>query len=391
MKVRAFYLFLSLSFIALMLFNCKKNNKELSCTSEKSYETKFKTNNHEFVGRSVVLNDSNFIKLTKISAYNNPNVLSDILNLIDHYGVTLQDGANALGLAIYFSDTLISDEIKSYTPVAITIYSQKNNKMYGTTYQKNETSSELTLINELSGITTFVSSNDLSNIALSSNEKAKEIVLLLNQSQINDTLYDTELQHKIETYQRPIGGGGVFYSECASNPDCARYYVEGWCVVQERQNGPPSSTCYPKKDFCPTQSTNLVLGNNGYSVNADKNNDLYFIRDNFLVKNEKGSEYIDNYYYANSILKFENITLTFALSVWNLYENGFLHRFKTTIENNSESNVLIDNESKVLLLDLCSKAKALNNDARFQSIVRGVETDVIFFSNKSYGTIKNSL
>lgn len=394
MKKRSLFLFLSLSFTALLLINCKKNNKPLSCSSDNSYQSTLKTNNHELAARSVILNDSSFIKLTNITSFENANISSDVANLINNYNIAIDAGSSVLGLAIYFRDTLETGEIEQYSPLGLTVYSKKDNKMFGKTYFRNETDGGFTELAELSGITTFVSSNDLSNIAVSLNDETKEVVILLIQSQITDKIYDTELQHKIKSYLRPIGGGNGdfrYYSQCNSVPECERWMVEGWCVVQERQNGPSSSTCYPKKDFCPTQSTNRVLGNNGYSVGDDKTNDLYIIRDNFLVNSVKGSEYIDNYYYANSVLNFDDITLPFALSVWNLYENGFINRFKTTIQNNSENSVIIDNETKVLLLNLCAKAKALSNDQRFQSIISKVEIDILLYSNKTYGTIKNSL
>jgi hypothetical protein len=292
-----------------------------------------------------------------------------------------------VGLAI-FNDSIQTNFNLFNNSNSFVLYKRSNGKTYASVYKLNS-DGVIQSLGDLTGITTFISSSDILTIVKTINPTIKQVVLLLNNKDLfNEKVYPTDFQVKIGLYAaRIVPGGGTSVSECSAGGDC-KTPVVGWCIGQERQNGPTTYNCYPKKDFCPNQSTERVLNNNGYSVGSDFLSNLYSIRDNFLIYSSKGSEYIDNYYYASSILKENQINLTFALNVYDLYSSGFISKLNSILQNKTSGVIIINDNDKIQLIKLCEAARLIDNDERFQNIINIVEADIVKYTLKTYNEIK---
>ena len=105
------------------------------------------------------------------------------------------------------------------------------------------------------------------------------------------------------------------------------------------------------------------------------------------MNSPKGAQYIDDYYYSAKFLV-STIDLSFALKVKQLFDYGFfdkLAQFDNPIYNDT---IVIDNNIKNILLDICSSVKK-SKDTRFNEIVKRTINDINKYHNKTLQQIKN--
>ena len=105
------------------------------------------------------------------------------------------------------------------------------------------------------------------------------------------------------------------------------------------------------------------------------------------MNSPKGAQYIDDYYYSVKFLV-NTIDLPLALKVKQLFDYGFfdkLAQFDNPIYNDT---IVIDNNIKNILLDICSSVKK-SKDTRFNEIIERTINDINKYHNKTLQQIKN--
>ena len=101
------------------------------------------------------------------------------------------------------------------------------------------------------------------------------------------------------------------------------------------------------------------------------------------MKSEKGQQLIDDYYYSGNIMKGE-ITFSMAWKFYRLFGINLFKRFPQFFletYTNNEREVLVNKETFDIITELCAEAKNISDDARFQSIITRVKSDVDLYYN----------
>lgn len=93
-------------------------------------------------------------------------------------------------------------------------------------------------------------------------------------------------------------------------------------------------------------------------------------------------------HYSSRFLR-NNITLKTALKLYELYGLDFFHRLSQFDNTNYNDSIIINNELKPLLLDLCNAVSGITNDSRFNTIVNRIRNDINLYHNKTLNEIKN--
>ncbi len=304
----------------------------------------------------------------------------------------MQEFNSPVGIAFYLNDTLLENSnLLTIQPSALLIYDQIEERIVSKYYKKSDDRYQYD--SSYFAITSLFSETDIIDIMNLNFLNSKEILAFVDLRKINKSLYVSDLQVVIEKKlndQVYIQNGGKVTSGCKeADPGCS-YNDEGYCIPQEKQNGPASYICLPKEPCVantePTQST-LEEAETGSSGTA--NPKLYEIRDNVFSKSFNGKKYIDDYYYCSMILKESPITLEMAVIAISILRTNFLEIAANLKNENYFQEIPINQQKKELLINLCEKSKMINNDSRYLNIISKIEDDINFYENKYNIEIKN--
>ena len=375
--------------ISIIIHSCVKENPECKeCESKKlTTNTKVNINDRQLLAYSDY-NNSN-PETVMITKTEDENIKITIQNLISSIGIAEVNSDYPIALCLFFQDTINTSTFDGLQGV---LYYHKLNDIYLASFWEKESVNSFTFKQNLSGITNLVSKADMYRIDKVMEFNSSKILMLLDQTKLATYQYPSVFQIKtIIEYNnaRPTGGsnGGGESGACNGVRECSST-SEGWCIFQERQNGPTYANCYPKEDYCPNSTAISLLTLNGNTINESEINELYKIRNSFLMNSVKGMQYIDDYYYSSSFLR-NNITLETALKLYELYGLDFFHRLSQFDNLNYNDSIIINNETKPLLLDLCDAATGITNDNRFNAIINRTRNDINLYHNKTLNYIIN--
>ena len=122
------------------------------------------------------------------------------------------------------------------------------------------------------------------------------------------------------------------------------------------------------------------------------NESLYYnLRDKLMAKHNKGKKYI-KYYYA--ISRFNNVSDYKLNTLYKMITT--LPDFNSSIERlvnktNNDDVIIIDTQLKNNLLSIIADLKLHSSNENYQNIMRDLENDIVFISNKSKATVLNEL
>ena len=376
----------------VLIYSCSKSiTKEegecLTCSTKTlTPNTYININDKQFASYkdNSIINPETFV----ISNYENVNVANTMKEIILNLKITNVNKDNLIALTLFYKDTINTNSIENL--LGVLIYNKIDKINMATFFVKN-TDNRFTLNENLSGYSSLVSKVDMYKINSIMNFNSKQLLVVIDQSNLPTISYPSVFQVKLsvalESERPKEGGGGPQTSACNGVPECTST-KEGYCVFQERQNGPVSATCYPVEDYCGGKSAVKVLETSGYITSNEQMDDLYKIRNSFLLNSKKGMQYIDDYYYSSSILK-NYVTLESALELYTLFNNNFFKTFSQLNNVQFNDSILINDNNKKNLINICNLVSGKSNDERFNSILKRTVEDINRFHNKKFIDIKN--
>lgn len=368
--------------LLLIIHSCNKDIAEcVSCKKD------FKPNSSIVINKKQVsaFNDNNSEnpETILVSKSDDANIGSTIQNMITSIGLNNVNTDYPIALSLFYQDTV---NLENYDGLLGVLFYSKVNDIYEANFWKKESDNSFTHKQNLSGVSTFVSKQDMYMINQIMGFNSNQLLLLVDQSKIAKQQYANIFQIKLDIEYNSAAPNGAGYTRyCNSVPECESYVEPGYCTIFESQEGLISASCFPD---CSNSASVGILVDNGYTIDQTKIDKLYKIRNSFLMNSNKGRQYISDYYYASKFLQ-NNISLSTALKLYNLYNLDFFTRLSEFDNTSYNDSIMINTEVKTILLDLCNSATNITNDSRFNSIVNNITNDVDLYYNKTLAEIKN--
>lgn len=310
--------------------------------------------------------------------------VQDLFGILDTYSLTLGQSTSPIALALLYPGAIDTTDLSSSTPTAIVAYTTIiNNGSIGQVWAQmfNNNSNSWSANNNVWGITTMIATNVINDDILTQNLSIQNVVIL-------QTGYVPENPYVSDFESRPIGGGQWGGTKCNSSSNCSQD-VEGVCVRVSPNN--PRDGYYCKAPApCASETTRLILSNNQYEVSDQIISDMHNIRNYVLRSSKNRSKYIDDYYYASSIIN-ENIDLTFALSVYDVWQTNLIRKIKNLTNNTYSDTILINFDEKTKLLNLCNVVSQYSGDTRYLQIIDSVESKINRFYSRTNSYVNSNL
>ena len=386
MKLRILILIVITMAFVYNLSSCKK---DCNCEPNTEVGSKDLTLNGNPMAFRSGLNGIKFTTITEKSV----NVNQSIVQILQKLGINNADYNAPICAAFYLKDTIPANtNLEEIKPDAILLYDKMEDRIVTKFFKE----SNGTFINlpEFFAITSIYSETDVIDIMSLNFLDSKEIISFTDLSKINKSIYLSDLQLLLDKKlhnENYLALGGRPTSGCKeANPGCT-IEKEGYCIPQERQNGPESYSCVPKEDKCTRTQTDTksTFESAGESNSTLTNEKLYNVRDEILSNSFEGKKLIDDYYYSSMILKNNPISLEMALSAVEIFNTDFLKDLANLNNPDYRDKVIINSTSKSLLLDLCIKSKKISTDSRYLQIINSLEQQINLYENKSCDEIKS--
>ncbi|MHB1277378.1 MAG: hypothetical protein ACYC1Q_03200, partial [Bacteroidia bacterium] len=273
---------LPLLFVAFIIAMCNKNEQCLDCNdTSPAVLASIEFSNYTLTGYN-----SSYPSLGKETTVFFRSENSNLTSLMDSirglYGINGPAGCTSVCLSLYY-DTLYVDSL-NLSSIAAVYYYLSGGTMYADYWEDGGAGFVKYPI--LSGISTFISKQDLFGIDSIRNLNSQEIVMLINSSLLPAVKHHSSFQAQID-YLLPTDELG---SKCNNVPECTED-VPGRCLLWEHQSGGEQSGCL--ENLCDAMRIGVILDDESISVNPDEIDGLYKIRDEFLLNSSKGHRYIN--------------------------------------------------------------------------------------------------
>lgn len=340
---------------------------------------------------SLTIDDN--IGLTIISQDSTNNIYLKIRNMMDNINLSYNSSDIPFGLALFFDnviDTLNFNNLK-----AVVYYFNDNDNRVNVWLDNN---GNLEQNQNYSKISHFIANEDLYRLNVSENLNTENVLLILNQSVLPTNQYFSEFQTIIDIEYAAIinpSGGGHQPNDggrlCDRNPDCAGSPIEGTCAYRENQGGGSRGICtaWSVDDGCILPTPMSILESNNTPLDSAFLPTIYEIRDVVLINDNKLEFLIDDYYYVSTII-WSEITLSIALDIYDLNNTNFLDILRNYNDVNYSDSILISNQNKPILLNICNKSKNLTSDSRTNVIFNNLINKINTYANKTVSYIKNN-
>lgn len=361
MKKLSLFIILGFIFVAFVISCIKREGKCETCNA-KSTTTTIATNLNEpaIVGKFIA---------------GSPNVsyfqstITNINSILNSYALTLPVGDIAIGLALYYSGTVDTNNLVATIPVGITVYKSSGSRFYAQLYKKQGNS--WIISPTCWGITTKLALNTaVEMIGLGSLSCQNMVVLKSTSFPTVSYMSDFETRGNA---QRP--------SKCG----ICNTQTEGTCD----DAGGGNYACSPKS-ICIENSTEIILTSNGNPVSPNTSTQLYSTRDLFLVLNKKRAEFIDDYYY--SCFKIGTlIDLPLSLKAYAVYQSNLIRKMANMTNPTYADTILITSSEKTKVLNLCTLAKTYSTDTRYRAIIDTVTANLNRFFNKKISYVNSNI
>lgn len=375
-------------FASISLSNCTKN---CDCDSTKEIHLK----NLISDGHDVAFRTGQYgVKFT-FASNNDLDVNSSIVDLLRSLNVKTDDYNFPVGAAFYLEDTLLSNSnILDANPMAFLLYDKIDGRVFAKYFKLQD--GEYIFVPTFMGVTSIFSETDIIDLMNLNFLSANEILTIGDLSVLNKSIYISDFQKLIQkglNSDSYVLSGGRPSAGCKeADPGCT-LSNEGYCIPQERQNGPVGYFCLPTDDKCvrEQEDTKSVLIEAGEESPQTTNQKLYAIRDDVLSLSIKGKKYIDDYYYCSMLFDKESVSLEidWAIEIVGLIQTDFLYTLSEFYSSKNDFVVLIPDSIKDKLHSILEKSKSISNDERFQSIITNLENDVDLYAGKSIIEIRN--
>lgn len=308
-----------------------------------------------------------------------------ITSTLSELNLTDINTQNPIALCLFYKGEISSNNYDSV--LGVIFYNKVNNQHLANVWTRND-QMEFVKDSLLSSNSTIISKGDMYKLNICKNLGAENILILLDQSKIANVQYPSIFQVALEkeySSAAPNGGGNNGGgSQCSVVPECTSTEI-GYCTFKEKQNGPTSAWC---NTFCSNNSAVSVLASNNYNLSEADIEQLYLIRNEFLLNSPKGRQYIDDYYYASRYLTSGNISLSLALKLYNLYSAHFFLTLSNFDNTEYDNTVVITPEIKSTISEMISLSRDVSNDLRYNEIIDRIEEDVELYENKTLSQIK---
>lgn len=378
---------IGLSTIAILvsvffIYSCKKTNEECaSCNSQFKTNGSTSFNNKQYL--SYTENSSNNPGTTLIPKSGNTNVSDLITSTLNGLNLPGLNSTEPVALCLFYTGDINTSS--DSTVNGVLFYHKSGDKYLANVWVKDQNTNFIK-VNSLSGISNIVSKGDMFKLNVIKNLNAQNILILLDQSKLAEIQHPSVFQVLIDreySNAAPNGGGGNC-SHCNDVPDCSQT-DEGHCTFKEEQNGMTQTYCNP---ICACNSAVSVLADNGYNFSEQEINNLYLIRNEFLLDSEKGRKYIDDYYYASHYLTKNSISLSLALKLYDLHSENVFSELSQFDNSNYNNHIIITPTIKSIINSIINWSRNISTDVRFNSILDAVQNDVELYENKTMLEIK---
>ena len=343
---------------------------------------------------SIPLTNQDDIELSLIYQDSINNIYSKIRRFLDNLSLNYNSSDVPMGLVLYYNNII---DTNSFNNVTAVLYYYKNNGDKAKLWCKEN--GILTLDQGYSKMNHFVSNLDIYRIDQIKGLNSVHVLLLLDQHELPVSPNFSEFQTKIDkdyalAPKDPPGDGGPHQYEryCNQNPDCEEFPWRGTCYWKESQTAFPEPKCNTlgtPDGECKAQKVNSILIQNNIHIDTSFIPNMYYIRNEVLLNDNKYENLIDDYYYASSIIA-SDITLSIALDVYSLSNTNFIDILKNYNNANYSDSVLIKSTNKPILLSICNKCKNLTSDTKVNSIFNNLINLVNTYENKTISYIKSN-
>lgn len=368
-----------------------------SCTREgtgcESCDAEFlKVNTQVFIKKKnfPAYSDNGNPETILISKTEDAEITKTIRDLISSLNLIDANSEYPIGLCLFFEGSV---DTKDFNGLNGVLFYNKVNDIYLANFWERNKDNIFTFREDLSGISNIVSKNDMYRLNSIIGFDSNQLLLLLDQTRLATNQYPSVFQVKTEVVieEIDIEFGGIpnmkeSKSMCSDVPSCKESMVAGYCTFQE---GPLGTSAYCNI-WCPNSNTIKKLSEqeqNIHDILNPKIDALYEIRNSLLLPSEKGKQYIDDYYYSSLFLH-ENITLDMAYKLYKLYELDFFTKLSRFDNENYNDMIVIDDNIKPILLDICNSVSEITMDSRFNSIVNRTKEEIDRYYNKGLVEIK---
>ncbi len=97
---------------------------------------------------------------------------------------------------------------------------------------------------------------------------------------------------------------------------------------------------------------------------------------------------IDDYYYSGKIMA-GNITFDIVWQLWRLYEIDIFERSSQFFFTaGHDADILVDDEVREIVTEMCVEAADISDDTRFQSIVEKMQTDIDAYKDQPFSLVR---
>ena len=373
----------SIALLLMFTISCMKSPEECKTCKSNQFEpngtTTIKNNQYS----SYTENSPNNPGSTLITKDENQNVSSLISTTLSSLNLPDVNSINPIALSLFYTGAVNTNS--NSTVNGVIFYNKIGNQYLANVWVKNEQMT-FTKVTSLSGISNIVSKGDMYRLNVIKNLNAQNILILLDQSQLAPIQYPSIFQALIDKdYSIAAPNGAGYGSNCSSVPECSRWVQSGYCTFYEEQSGITSAYC---NVLCSHNSAASVLADNNIELTQEEINELYTIKNDFLLSSEKGRGYIDDYYYSSQYLTKNNISLNMALKLYDLYAQNLFHGLSQINDPQHSNDVIITPQVKSIINTLINLSRGVSNDVRFNGILDNVKNDLDLYENKTLFEIK---
>lgn len=388
---------LSMTLLFLLLESCDKN--ETTCTTcESENFTIAKTTIFEKtfdLKRFASDSDESVFMYAQNNSANDLNYFYDILN---EKGVAKISQSKLSGITIYTDDKELNNNhdynIDLEDIKAILAYTKDNklNSMITKLYiKKGNTFVE----HELSNLkTNSISSNDIIDISriLFDNKVVTMISFFNMQNVTKGRTGVNQLRDKLSLNTSLFGRVAVKKcgrpcTEKTKNSDCQ--------LFDSSQTGSPVPFWSCVGTCAQEEAEKVIVEKSEYASNynfIEIRSILHSFKDNYLMQQNNGEEIVDLYYQFSGNLNLEKLSVSLCVETFDLINSDVIPMIQD-IQNDptNDSNVLIDNATKIKLIQYLEKVKLVCDDQIDKNNIDLIIQKVTLYTNKSNKFITTNL
>jgi hypothetical protein len=362
-------IFLSVTFI---LPQCRKE-REASCEApSKKRKQKVTEDSPEIVGKFYTAPD--LADFSYFSSVDYSGIPASISSLLPSLGITLATGETAAGLALYYEGTIDTTDLSASSPEAFVLYKNSGGRVLATLY--NKVSSSYVADNNIFGMSPRLGLSTVYNIIQLKGMSIDNVVVF----EVDENFPTAKYKSGFEIVVAKGDGPGSRPGKCNDIPKCwGQPAVNGECI-----KGPDCMADNPNPDgICPESNVNRQMSKNSYTPPTHVVPNSYIIRDSVLASSLKGAKLIDDFYYIGQIVDSTDITLSFLVATYNVYNTNVLRKlanFNKVLYNDSTLFTVSEKNKIITMLD---EAEDLSTNTRFQGVITSLKSDVNRLHNQT--------